>query len=163
MGEVADIFDVGLEDLYDNFRQYATQQAARQYEEEAARRDEARLDKTARKAIKEMRTHQRMKLDGSIKGGHPSGNFWLLVRSIDGLPILLVSSKEEKDIKDGFVQHATQLASVSNGTVCTGTFKQDKNASRISFTLERGQTQTPVFVSALNAMGVTRRTVDLWF
>ena len=160
MGSVADEYDPELEELYIQFRRYARQQAALQYEEQVANQDQARLDKTAVKAIKKIRDHQKMKLDGSgLKGLHAAGNFWLLVRSIDGMPILLVSSKEEKAIKDGFVSEASGLASAGNGAVCTGSFRQDKKAGEIFFTVEQGQTQTPVFVSALTSMGVRRATV----
>jgi hypothetical protein len=160
MGSVGDKYDPELEELYVQFRRYATQQAARQYEEAAANQDKAKLDTTAVKALKKIRDHQKMKLDGSgVKGAHAAGNFWLLGRAIDGMPILLVSSKEEKEISESYISQATNLASASNATVCTGSFAQDKKANQISFTVERGQTQTPVFVSALTAMGVRRGTV----
>jgi hypothetical protein len=161
MGSVADRYDPDLEDYYTQYRQYAAQQAARQYEEQMANQDQARLDKTAMKTIKKIRDHQKMKLDGSgLKGSHESGNFWLLSRSIDGMPILLVSSTGEKAIKDSYVGQATSLASASNPGVCTGTFSQDKKSGRILFMVEQGQTQTPVLASALSAMGVRRKTVQ---
>jgi hypothetical protein len=161
MGTVADTCDRELEEYYTQFRQYAAQQAARQYEEEMARQDLIRLDNVAVKAIKNIRQHQKMKLDGAVvKGGHDTGNFWLLSRSIDGMPILLVSSAGDKDIKDSYVSQASGLASASNPGVCTGSFVQDKKAGRIRFMVEQGQTQTPVFASALTSMGVRRNTVQ---
>jgi hypothetical protein len=161
MGSVADSYDRELEDYYIQFRQYAAQQAARQYEEQMANQDQARLDKSAVKAIKNIRQHQKMKLDGSgLKGGHEAGNFWLLSRSIDGMPILLVSSTGEKAVKDSYVGQATGLASASNPGVCTGSFSQDKKSGRILFMVQQGQTQTPVLASALSAMGVRRKTVQ---
>jgi hypothetical protein len=161
MGSVADTYDRELEEYYVQFRQYAAQQAARQYEEQVAAQDQARLDKTAVKTLKDIRQHQKMKLDGSgLKGGHEAGNFWLLCRSIDGMPILLVSSTGDKAIKDGYVSQATSLASASNPGVCTGSFVQNKKAGRIRFMVEQGQTQTPVFASALTSMGVRRNTVQ---
>lgn len=161
MGSVADNYDRELEDYYAQYRQYAAQQAARQYEEQMAAQDQARLDKTAVKMLKTIRQHQKMKLDGSgLKGGHDAGNFWLLSRSIDGMPILLVSSAGDKDIKDTYISQANGLASASRPDVCTGSFLQDKKAARIRFMVDRGQTQTPVFASALTAMGVRRNTVQ---
>jgi hypothetical protein len=160
VGSVADTYDRELEDYYVQFRQYAAQQAARQYEDQVARQDQARLDKTAVKMIKTIRDHQKMKLDGSLRGGHESGNFWLLSRSIDGMPILLVSSSGETAIKDNYISQATGLASASRPDVCTGTFLQDKKLGRIRFMVQQGQTQTPVFASALSAMGVRRKTVE---
>jgi hypothetical protein len=161
MGSVADTYDRELEDYYIQFRQYAAQQAARQYEEQVARQDQARLDKTAVKMIKTIRDHQKMKLDGSgFKGGHEEGNFWLLSRSIDGMPILLVSSTGEKAIKDTYISQANGLASASRPDICTGSFLQDKKSGRIRFMVQQGQTQTPVFASALSAMGVRRRTIE---
>jgi len=161
MGSVADNYDRELEEYFIQFRQYAAQQAARQYEEQMARQDQARLDKSAVKIIKNIRQHQKMKLDGSgLKGGHEAGNFWLLSRSIDGMPILLVSSTGEKGIKDSYVGQATGLASASNPGVCTGSFSQDKKSGRILFMVEQGQTQTSVLASALSAAGVRRKTVQ---
>lgn len=161
MGSVGDKYDPELEEYYVQFRQYAAQQAAKQYEEQMAKQDVARLDKTALKTIKNIRQHQKMKLDGAVvKGGHETGNFWLLSRSIDGMPILLVSSAGDKDIKDSYVSQASGLASASNPGVCTGSFVQDKKAARIRFMVEHGQTQTPVFASALTSMGVRRNTVQ---
>ena len=162
MGSVADTYDGDLEDFYVQFRRYAAQQAAKQYEEQVAAQDEARLDKTAAKTIKSMRDHQKMKLDGAgLKGAHESGKFWLLGRAIDGMPILLVSSKEEKAIDGTYISQAGGLASGSNPGMCTGTFSQDKKAGRIFFILEQGQTQKPVLVSALSSMGVKRDSVFL--
>jgi hypothetical protein len=162
MGSVGDKYDPDLEEFYVQFRRYAAQQAAKQYEEEVAAQDKARLDKTAAKTIKSMRDHQKMKLDGSgLKGAHESGKFWLLGRAIDGMPILLVSSKEEKAIDGTYISQAGGLASGSNPGMCTGTFSQDKKAGRIFFILEQGQTQTPVLVSALSSMGVERDSVIL--
>lgn len=162
MGSVADTYDRDLEDFYVQFRRYAAQQAAKQYEEQVAAQDEARLDKTAAKTIKSMRDHQKMKLDGAgLKGAHESGKFWLLGRAIDGMPILLVSSKEEKAIDGTYISQAGGLASGSNPGMCTGTFSQDKKAGRIFFILEQGQTQKPVLVSALSSMGVKRDSVFL--
>ena len=163
MGDVAGVYDDVLDNLWDECKRHAQQLAARQYAENMAQLDASKLNSTAMKAINKIRDHQRLKLNGTplinVKGGHDDGKFWMLIRSIDGMPILLVSSDATKDIKDAFVGEAKSMASASDASCCTGTFTQNRKTNEIRFHVITGQTQTPMFVSALNAMGVRRASV----
>jgi hypothetical protein len=56
-------------------------------------------------SLNEIRQHQRVKLDKK----HKSGKFWMITRSVDGNPILLVSSKLTKNIDQNYIDAATGL------------------------------------------------------
>lgn len=162
MASAADEWNDIVEEAYQRFRRHASEQAARDYADQMRQQDEARLDKTTVKALAAMRSHQKMKLDGKflgIKGGHDDGNFWMLERAIDGRPILLVSSKSDKDIDGGFVGKATSMASAMGCVVITGQYSQDTKANEIRFFVITGQTQTPMFAAAMDAIGAKGRKV----
>jgi hypothetical protein len=163
MGGECDLYDEILDNLWEDCKRHAAQLAARAYEEKNAELDATKLSATAMKAISKIRGHQKMKLDGSafisVKGAHEDGKFWMLNRCIDGMPILLVSSDATKDVKDDFIGEAMSMASASDSSFCNGTFTQNRKANEIRFHIQSGQTQTPMFLSALNAMNVRRASV----
>ena len=163
MGGACDVYDDILDNLWDDCKRHAAQLAAKAYGDNMVALDATKLNATAVKAIRKIRDHQRMKLNGTalinVKGGHDDGKFWMLNRSCDGMPILLVSSDATKDIKDDFIGEAMSMSSASDSAFCTGTFTQSRKSNEIRFHVQTGQTQTPMFLSALNAMDVRRATV----
>ena len=118
------------------------------------------LNANAVKAIRRSRDHQHMKLNGTalinVKGGPDDGKFWILNRSCDVMPILLVSSAWSNDIKDAFIGEAMSMSSASGSACCTGTFTQNRKANDIRFHFQTGRTQAPMLVSERSAMGGRR-------
>ena len=107
----------------------------------------------AQKALGSLRAHQKMKFLGEKgifvdKGGHGGGNFWLLTRAIDGHAVILISSKQEKDIKAKYTQVATGNSSVV-GREISGTFVGDKKTKRYLFSITGGRRTDVIWFQSL--------------
>jgi hypothetical protein len=128
----------------------------------AAYLDEAsHLSAKAARSLKDLRSHQRMKIEGKRvlgvkKGGHTSGQYYLRLHCADAKPILLVSSAPDKAIKQEYLALVdAQKSALSRDTVLAGTFSINGATMRFTEKVGYSGSKNPApYRDALQALGV---------
>lgn len=126
----------------------------------------ANLDmEKANKVIAKLRSHQKTKLDGTVRGGHEMGQFWfggpVLAGKYGeqiGANILLVSSAVGKAIDQKYIGEAMSMFK-HGASVHTGLYRQtDKKKTLQLAVLKGGVLKLEEVKHTLNAMGCKPRT-----